>query len=158
MTDVDHNPNCPELWDQQGCTLCQAEKYAEAIAAFDQAIALDPNYCQAWNNRGNVLGGLKRYAEALASYDRAVAIQPNYHQAWFNRGLLLAEMMAYGNALASYERAIAIHPDPRYLHAKDGIWLKKKLFASWITRILNKQDLGKSCCFIRFTSISTLKI
>jgi hypothetical protein len=38
-------------------------------------------------------------------------------------------MKAYGNALEAYERAIAIHPDPLYLHAREDIWLKNKLFA-----------------------------
>jgi tetratricopeptide (TPR) repeat protein len=119
----------PAFWDGQGCALCEREAYAEAVAAFEQAIALNPNYCKAWSNRGNALCAMKRYAEALASYDRAVALQPEYHQAWFNRGLLLTEMMAYGNAIESYDRAIALNPDPRYVHAKDDIWLKRKLIA-----------------------------
>lgn len=119
----------PEFWDGQGCAFCQAEQFEAALAAFEQAIALDANYCKAWNGRGNALCSLKQYAAALASYDKAIALQPDYHQAWFNRGLLLNEMMAYGNALESYDRAIALNPDPRYLHAREAIWLKQKLFA-----------------------------
>ena len=129
MTNLEPNHARPEFWDRQGCTLCTQEQWTAAIAAFDRAIALDSNYCQAWNHRGNALSGNKRYAEALAAYDKAVAIRPQYHQAWFNRGLLLAEMSAFGNAIESYERAIAISPDPRYLHAREDIWLKRKLFA-----------------------------
>ena len=130
MTDLDSDYHRPEFWDRQGCTFCEVGQYAEALIAFDKAIALNPSYCKAWNNRGNALSGMKRYADALASYDKAVALQPQYHQAWFNRGLLLAEMMAYGNALESYERAIAIDSDARYLHAKEDIWLNRKLFAT----------------------------
>jgi tetratricopeptide (TPR) repeat protein len=115
------------FWHGQGCAYCEREAYMEAVAAFDRAIALDPNYCQAWSNRGNALGATGRYAEALVSYDRAVAIAPQYHQAWFNRGLLLAEMMAYGNAMESYDRAIAIEADPRYVHAREAIGLKRQL-------------------------------
>ncbi len=129
MTALDHHPDRPEFWDGKGCAHCEAEEFADAVAAFDRAIALDANYCRAWNNRANALCGQKKYAEALAAYDRAVAIQPAYHQAWFNRGLLLAEMMAYGNAIESYDRALAIDPDPRYLHAREEIWLKQKLIA-----------------------------
>lgn len=117
----------PEFWDEQGCFYCCEGLLTEAIAAFDRAHALNPRYSPAWNNRGNAFSGMKRYAEALAAYDRAVALSPQYHQAWFNRGLLLNEMMAYGNALEAYERAIALHPDPRYLHAREDIWLKRKL-------------------------------
>ena len=130
MNHLDQEQTRPEFWDGQGCVWCEAEQYEEAIAAFDKAIELDANYCKAWNNRGNALCGMKRYAEALASYDKAVALQPDYHQAWFNRGLLLAEMMAYGNAIESYERAIGLNSDPRYLHARDDIWLKRKLITT----------------------------
>lgn len=127
MPPVDPAHPSPDFWDERGCALCVAEQYRDAIAAFDRAIALNPTHSRAWNHRGNALSGLHRAAEALVAYDRAVAIQPDYHQAWFNRGLLLAEMMAYGNALASYDRAIALHLDPRYVHAREAIWLKKKL-------------------------------
>ncbi|WP_225906708.1 MULTISPECIES: tetratricopeptide repeat protein [Thermoleptolyngbya] len=127
---LDHNQNQPEFWDGHGCALCETEQFSEAVAAFDRAIALDPSYCKAWNNRGNALCGLKRYAEALDSYDRAVAMQPDYHQTWFNRGLLFAEMQAYGNALENFEQAIALSPDPRYLHAREDIWLKRKLISA----------------------------
>lgn len=123
----DQTLNTPEFWDGQGCAFCEAERFEDAIAAFDQAIALDSHFCRAWNNRGNALCGLKRYSDALAAYEKAIALQPNYHQAWFNRGLLLTEMMAYGSAVESFNRAIAIHPDPRYLHAKESIWLNQKL-------------------------------
>ncbi len=129
-TNLDHNSLNPAFWDGLGCAFCETEEYANAIAAFDKAIALNPNYSKAWNNRGNALSAMKRPAEALFAYDRAVAVEPQYHQAWFNRGLLLADMGAYGNALASYEQAIKLHPDPRYLHGQEDIWLKKKLFAA----------------------------
>lgn len=125
---VDGKHDSPEFWDGRGCTLCETAQFEAAIAAFDQAIALNSNYCKSWNNRGNALCGMKRYGEALTSYERAIALQPDYHQAWFNRGLLLAEMGAYGNAVESYERAIALEPDPRYLHARQDIWLRERLY------------------------------
>lgn len=114
----------------QGCQLCQDARYPEAIATFDRALTLEPRSPQAWNYRGNALSAMQRSAEALAAYDRAIALDGSYHQAWFNRGLLLAEMFAYGLALAAYERAIDLHPDPRYLHARDAIWLKNQLVAT----------------------------
>lgn len=115
-------------WEDHGCSLCETEQFREAIAAFDQALAINPNAATAWNFRGNALSGLQRYAEALFAYDRAVALQPSYHQAWFNRGQLLTDMGAYGNALESYDRAIALQADPRYWHAREDIWVSKKLF------------------------------
>ncbi|HSM81997.1 MAG TPA: tetratricopeptide repeat protein [Nodosilinea sp.] len=127
-------PNAPkaqasqiQALNTQGCTLCEQAKFSQALAVFDQALALDYAYCTAWNNRANALCGLNRQAEALAAYDRAVALNPQYHQAWFNRGKLLGDIGAYGNAVESYDRAIALQPDPLYLHARQDIWVKKQL-------------------------------
>ncbi|MBD1874312.1 tetratricopeptide repeat protein [Nodosilinea sp. FACHB-131] len=114
----------------QGCTLCEQSQFAQALAIFDQALALDSTYCTGWNNRANALCGLHRQAEALAAYDKAVALNSQYHQAWFNRGKLLAEMGAYGNAVESYNRAIALHADPVYIHSREDIWVKKQLIAT----------------------------
>lgn len=122
-----------EFWDEQGRDCAAQENYVEAIAAFDKAISLNSTYAEAWNHKGSALANSKRYAEALAVFDKAVALQPQYHQAWFNRGLLLTEMGAYGTAVESYDRAIAAHqesalePDRVYLHAREDIFLKKKL-------------------------------
>ena len=116
-------------WQVLGCELCAAGQYSESLAAFDRALAINPRDGDTWSFRGNALSALQRPAEALNSYDKAVAINAEHHQAWFNRGLLLAEMQAYGLAQAAYDQAIALHPDPRYLHAKAEIWLKRKLVA-----------------------------
>ncbi len=124
-----HDPSAAAL-NAQGCTLCAQSQFAQALAAFDQALALDSTNCTGWNNRANALCGLKRQAEALAAYDRAVALDPQYHQAWFNRGKLLAEMGAYGNAVESYNRAIALEADPIYIHSRENIWVKKQLIAT----------------------------
>jgi tetratricopeptide (TPR) repeat protein len=129
METINDQPQTAESWNGKGCVLCEQADFAQALAAFEQALALDANYPIAWNNRGNALCGLSRQAEALAAYDRAVALEPQYHQAWFNRGKLLAELGAYGNALESYDRAIAVVDDPRYHHARADIWIHKKLVA-----------------------------
>lgn len=116
-------------FNEQGCALCAQGQFEAAVRVFENAIAIAPNDCTAWNHRANALSGLNRHAEALAAYDKAVALNPTYHQAWFNRGQLLREMGAYGNALASYQQAIKLADDPRYVHAKESIWVKRQLFA-----------------------------
>ena len=130
MTKINDHAQTAESLNAQGCILCEQADFTQALQVFDHALALDGTYCTAWNNRGNALCSLNRYAEALAAYDQAVALNPQYHQAWFNRGKLLTDMGAYGNAVESYNRAIALESDPRYLHAKEDIWVKKQLVAT----------------------------
>ena len=50
----------------------------EALASFDQALALDPDNAAAHFNRGSTLLDLNRSQEALAAYEKAVARDPKY--------------------------------------------------------------------------------
>jgi tetratricopeptide (TPR) repeat protein len=117
----------PESLTSLACQLCEEAKYSEAMATLKQALNIDSNYAPAWNYRGNVLSMMQCFAEALGAYEYAVTLRPDYHQAWFNKGLLFAQMGAYGNAIECYDQAISLERDPRYLHAKEDIFLKKKL-------------------------------
>jgi tetratricopeptide (TPR) repeat protein len=128
-TQTEQSETRAAFWDEKGRDYAAQENYGEAIAAFDKAIAFNPTYAEAWNHKGSALTQSKRYAEALSVFDKAVSLQPQYHQAWFNRGLLLTEMGAYGTAVESYNRAIAVEADQVYLHAREDIFLKKKLVA-----------------------------
>ena len=59
------------------CTATWAE-YEEALAAFEQAIALDPRLAYPHTGLGNVYRNLGRYEEALAAYEQAIALDPKY--------------------------------------------------------------------------------
>lgn len=103
--------NNPKAWYDRAGSLYQLQRYEEAIASYDKAIAIQPDYPDAWNNRGMALKMLQRYDQAVASFDRAVAIEPNYHRAWNNRGNCLSSMGRYEAAIVSYDRALALHPE-----------------------------------------------
>jgi protein O-GlcNAc transferase len=103
-------PKIKALFDQ-AIALYEAGRLVEALASFDQAVALQPTYADAWNNRGVVLRDLKRLDEALVSLDRAIALNSGSSQAWSNRGLVLHDMKRLDEALASVDKAIARQPD-----------------------------------------------
>src|SRR5262249_20516254 len=50
----------------------------DALASYDQALAMRPDDAAALSNRGLALHELKRFDEALASYDRALALRPDF--------------------------------------------------------------------------------
>jgi predicted O-linked N-acetylglucosamine transferase (SPINDLY family) len=81
----------------------------EALADYDQAVALDPQHANAFCNRGTVLESLGRHREALASYDRALALNPKDAFAYYNRGNVLRVLRRFGEAVASYDQAIALN-------------------------------------------------
>ena len=95
----------------RGNDLIRLRRYAEALATYDQAIAIKSDYADAFNNRGVSLLGLNRLLQALASYDKALAAKPGHAEALYNRGNLLRQLKRPLEALASYDQAIAIRPD-----------------------------------------------
>jgi tetratricopeptide (TPR) repeat protein len=93
---------------------------AEALAAFERALALDPQDAPAHSNRGVVLADLGRKDEALAAYDRALELDPNLVQAHSNRGVVLADFGRKAEALAAYDRALALDPSLVQAHYNRG--------------------------------------
>ena len=92
----------------RGNALKDQNRAADAVAAYDQALALKPDLIQAWHNRGSALLDLKRLDEAVASFDRVLAIHPGVAQSWNNRAIALAGLKHWDEALASYDRALAL--------------------------------------------------
>jgi tetratricopeptide (TPR) repeat protein len=110
-----HEPQSAESLVGRGNMVRQQRKYHEALASYEQAIALAPDSAEALLSRGNVLQELRRYREALASYDRVISLRPDYADAFYNRGIALMYLNRLEEALASYDGAIA--HSPSYLRA-----------------------------------------
>ena len=56
--------------------LANLNRYTEAIAAYNTAIAIKPDDNAAYFTMGKALTELNRYAEAIAAYNSAIAIDP----------------------------------------------------------------------------------
>jgi len=95
----------------RGFALHRMRRFDEALAAFDQAIALKPDSAEAWYWRGNCFLDMDRLAEALEAYDRAMTLQPDHALAQNHRGNVLYLLQRHEEALAAYENAIALQPD-----------------------------------------------
>ncbi len=95
---------------RRGNELAEQERFAESLACFDRAIALEPGLFEAHCNRGNALRELRRPAEALASYDRALALRPTAADAHSNRGNVLTDLGRPDEAIVEYARAMAERP------------------------------------------------
>jgi tetratricopeptide (TPR) repeat protein len=104
-----------------GMVLSELDRYQEAVASFDKAIALNPGYASAYNNRGVALQAMARYEDALASFDKAIALNPGFAEAFYNRGNVINALVERGNelferncdteALACYDKAISVAPE-----------------------------------------------
>jgi serine/threonine protein kinase len=134
-----------EDWLNEGDKLLHLQKYTEAIASYNKAIAIKPDYHEALYRQGVALRQLHRYTEAIESYDKAIAIKPDDHQTWNNRGIALDELKRYTEAIGSYNKAIAIKPDYYQAWNNQGIALRQlqeytKAIASYDRAITIKPD------------------
>lgn len=57
-------------WSARGGSLCALGKHDEALACFDEALAIEPRYGHAWSNKGVALYYLGRNEEALKCFER----------------------------------------------------------------------------------------
>ena len=97
-----------EQWLQEGNAYSQAQRYEEALAAYEQAIRLDPNYARSYLNKGEALSQLRRYSEALAAFEQAIRLDPNYARSYHNRGDVLSKLGQTKAAASSYKQALQL--------------------------------------------------
>jgi tetratricopeptide (TPR) repeat protein len=82
----------------------------EAVARYEQAVALNPNYIEAHGNLGAALNKLERYEEAIAHFERALELNPNLAEAHNDIGNALVALERHEAAVERYRRALAIRP------------------------------------------------
>ena len=89
----------PQILLNHGLILDALKRHDDAVASFDQAIALKSKFAEAHNNRGATLATLGRHEEALESCRKAIAIKPDYAEAHYNAGSALRALGRYQEAL-----------------------------------------------------------
>jgi tetratricopeptide (TPR) repeat protein len=112
------------LWDI-GNSFSNLERYKEAIASYEKALAFKPDYHEALYNRGVALGKLGRFEAAIASYEKALAFKPDYHEALYNRGVALGKLGRFEAAIAFFEKALEFKPDYHEALYNRGVALGK---------------------------------
>ena len=132
----------------RGNALYDSEQYAEALAAYDRALALRPDYQEAHNSRGLALRRVGRNEEALAAYDRALALWPDYPNAHNNRGVALQMLGRHEEALEAYDRALTLRPD--YQEAiYNKAWVYSELgngpaALEWLERAIDADETNRT--------------
>jgi len=90
----------------KGQALLNLEKADEALACFDQVLALDANHSEAFVRKGAALERLRKLDEAIACYDKAIAADSSLTVAYLYKGGLFNRMERFGEALECYEQAL----------------------------------------------------
>ncbi len=86
-------------------------RWEEAVAAYEQVVALDPGYAAAWNNLGLLHHRMSHYDKAGECYRAALAADPTSCEARYNLGALHEDTRDLPAAIGWYRLAIETNPD-----------------------------------------------
>jgi tetratricopeptide (TPR) repeat protein len=90
----------------KGQSLLNLDKAAEALACFNEVLAVEPKHTEALLKKGAALEQLRRYDEAVACYDQAIAADDTLALAYLYKGGLFNRMERFSEALECYELAL----------------------------------------------------
>ena len=107
---IARKPSAEAYWGR--CySLNSLQQPAEAIAACNEALALNPNYPEALWSKGNALDQQQRPAESVKLYEQATALKPDFAEAWNNQGVALLSLGRASEALTAFEQATTLKPN-----------------------------------------------
>lgn len=89
-------------------TFTTTNKAREAVAAYDEILALEPNHPEALLKKGAALERLMRNEEAIRCYDRAIEIDAKMTLAYLYKGGVCNRLGRYDDALECYEQAMQV--------------------------------------------------
>lgn len=84
---------------------------ADAVQAFERAIAADPKFSWPYSSIGWVHGSQGNHQQALEWYRKAVAINPDHWRAHVGIGASAASLKRWEEARQAYQRAVALNPE-----------------------------------------------
>jgi tetratricopeptide (TPR) repeat protein len=90
----------------RGEAMLNADKPEEALACFDEALALAPGHTEGLVKKGTALERLQKLNEAVECYDQAIAVDDSMTIAYLHKGGLFNRMERFNEALECYEKAL----------------------------------------------------
>ena len=112
-SDVAHTaaPAIASVAPGTGDALFAEGKYAEAAAAYRQAIALDPNKASYWQNLGVTYYQLQRLTDAEESLKKGLQLTPNDAQLNYLMGIVYLQMTRYSDSGVYLLKANKLDPN-----------------------------------------------
>lgn len=107
-------PDNPEAWIQLGHVYFDAGQHAEAIEAYEKALAIAPSSANILTDLGVMYRRNKQPEKAIASFDRAIQVDRRHEIARFNKGIvLLHDLGDLEGALAAWRELVELNPNAK---------------------------------------------
>jgi capsular polysaccharide biosynthesis protein/tetratricopeptide (TPR) repeat protein len=97
--------------NQLGEILFEQHRWSEAIALYEQAIALYPNSASLYNYLGYAQWQLGNTAAAISSYYCAIELDPNLASTYYNLGKIWQSENDFAAAVACFIQVIKLQPN-----------------------------------------------
>lgn len=116
--------NAPDNFDAYidlGMAYFDAERFQDAMAAFQQAITINPQASRAYNGVGRVCYQTGPAQAAIEAYERAISLDRNYIDPYYGLGILYAAQLGeYEAAINAFQRGVEHNPKEAFLVASLG--------------------------------------
>ncbi len=106
-----------EFHNLKGMVLYKQNKNAEALQAFEKALASDARNSTAKYYRAAIFDRLNQPDQSMAAYRETVTLDPGYAPAWFDLGVMYYNRGDYANAVTAYKEAIRVDANYYDAHA-----------------------------------------
>lgn len=116
-------PDHPGALNLLGVVRVQSQRFEEALALFDKAIAAGGANADYHANRGLALRGTERLEDAMEAFRRAVEIDPRHATGHYNLGTVLHALGRADEAIAALRHSLAIEPHQDDVHTELGAYL-----------------------------------
>ncbi|CAE1277561.1 Tetratricopeptide repeat protein 33 [Acanthosepion pharaonis] len=107
---------------QEGNTLCEAERYWEAIKKWDEAIQLTPSNEVLYELKAQVLLILQEVFPAVQFAEKATKLKPNWWSAYQTLGRALLGLGEVKLAVRAFSKAVHLNPTVQELWKEDLQW------------------------------------
>lgn len=104
----------------EGLSLKNEKKAAEAIKKFEQAISLKPDYTEAQYEMGWCQNDMKNYTGAIVTMRKVRKAWPGTYKVFFELGWAFEKTLLYDSAVAAYNRCVEINPENGGSHRQLG--------------------------------------
>ena len=97
-----------------------------AIAAFNEALAINPKDAEAYNNRGVVYEYRRDHDRAVADFTMAISLNNDYVEAYNNRGVAYKNKGDYDRAINDFNKALQLNPNHIIAYYNRGVAYQNK--------------------------------
>jgi len=114
-------PDCPDAWANASTLLYGMERFDEALASAERAVALDGANQPAAYALGSALHKLERTDEAEAVFRNLLEANPSHFEALVALAGINGAKNRFAESLELYNRAVALEPSNAHLMLRRGI-------------------------------------